>query len=450
MIVVDLPLNYQKRNLKEKVYKLVLLISNSELLIKGSTALIFKIGGMLSIYLFHFLLAKLSGAEANGIFSTFFTLLSIIVVFSILGLDTFLLKRLADFNSKQQWGSLRNTYKKIIGIVLTISIFFSIFLYILFTNGFLDFYNQSDVVYYLIFAIIPFSVLHINAEGFRAIKNIKLFSFFRSFAIFGLAAITLFFINDSHKNIGVSAFTFSVISLAILSIILWLKTISKKESLIEVTISVSAMIRESFPMFLSGSLFLLMSWVDILMLGNFNSQTDVGIYTIAMKLAGLTTLILFAVNTILGPKISEFYHNKEMDSLARMVQTAAKITFILSIPILLIILLFPEFLLQLFGDEFNTIAGKHTLIILAIGQMINVFFGAVIYILDMTGKQIISRNILFLTAIINIALNYYLIPIYGIKGAAIATSISIFCWTVLGAVYVKKYFNFYAFPVFKN
>ena len=316
MIVVDLPLNYQKRNLKEKIYKLLLLISNSELLIKGSTALIFKIGEILSIYLFHFFLAKFAGAEANGIFSTFFTLLSIITVFSILGLDTFLLKKLADFNSKQQWGSLKNTYKKAMGIVLTISISLSTLLYVLCTNGFLDFYKQSNVVYYLIFAIIPFSVLHINAEGFRAIKNIKLFSFFKSFSIFGLAAIALFFINDSNENIGISAFTFSVISLAVLSIILWLKIISKKQSLTEETISVSAMIRESFPMFLSGSLFLLMSWVDILMLGNFNSQTDVGIYTIALKLAGLTTLILFAINTILGPKIYELYHNKKIDSLA--------------------------------------------------------------------------------------------------------------------------------------
>ena len=450
MIVVDLPLNYQKRNLKEKIYKLVLLISNSELLTKGSTALIFKIGGMLSIYFFHFFLAKFAGAEANGIFSTFFTLLSIITVFSILGLDTFLLKRLADFNSKQQWGDLKNTYKNAMCIVLTISVSLSILLYVLFANGFLDFYKQSDIVYYLIFAIIPFSVLHINAEGFRAIKNIKVFSFFKNFSIFGFSAIALFFINDSNENIGISAFTFSVIFLSVLSVILWLKTMSKKHSLTEETISVLVMIRESFPMFLSGSLFLLMSWVDILMLGNFNSQTDVGIYTIALKLSGLTALILFAINTILGPKISELYHHKKMDLLAETVQIAAKITFILSTPIFLIIVLFPEFLLQLFGDEFNTISGKQTLIILAIGQMINVFFGTVIYILDMTGKQITSRNILFFTAIINISLNYYLIPIYGIKGAAIATSISIFCWTVLGAVYVKKYFNFYAFPVLKN
>ena len=135
------------------MYKLVLLISNSELLIKGSTALIFKIGGMLSVYLFHFLLAKLSGAEANGIFSTFFTLLSIIVVFSILGLDTFLLKKLADFNSKQQWGSLRDTYKKAMGIVLTISISFSILLYILFTNGFLDFSGSKLCMYWMQFSM---------------------------------------------------------------------------------------------------------------------------------------------------------------------------------------------------------------------------------------------------------------------------------------------------------
>ena len=66
----------------------------------------------------------------------------------------------------------------------------------------------------------------------------------------------------------------------------------------------------------------------------------------------------------------------------------------------------------------------------------------VIYILDMTGKQIISRNILLYTASINIFLNWYLIPMYGIKGAAISTSVSILCWTLLGAIAVKKHFDF--------
>ena len=115
------------------------------------------------------------------------------------------------------------------------------------------------------------------------------------------------------------------------------------------------------------------------------------------------------------------------------------------------ILLFPESLLAFFGSEFKEFPlAIETLIILSIGQMINVFFGAVIYILDMTGKQNVSKNILLFTAFVNIAFNWYLIPIYGIKGAAIATTISIFCWTILGAVSVKKHLNFYAFPIFKN
>lgn len=104
MIVVDLPLTYQKRNLKEKIYKLLLIISKSETVKKGSWALLFKIGGMFTIYLFHFLLARRIGAEANGIFSTFFTILSIFAVFSILGMDTFLLKKIAQFNSQKKMG----------------------------------------------------------------------------------------------------------------------------------------------------------------------------------------------------------------------------------------------------------------------------------------------------------------------------------------------------------
>jgi len=75
-------------------------------------------------------LAKFAGPSANGLFSTFFTLVSIIAVFTILGLDTFLLKKLADFNSKQQWGSLKKTYKKAIGVVLSISITITFLLYL--------------------------------------------------------------------------------------------------------------------------------------------------------------------------------------------------------------------------------------------------------------------------------------------------------------------------------
>ena len=436
--------------MKEKIYKLLLLISKSELVSKGSSALLFKIGGMLTIYLFHFVLARKIGAEANGIFSTFYTILSIFAVVAILGMDTFLLKKIAQFNSKEQWAELKEIYKKALSLILIISISIILVLQLLFTFGFFESYQQKNLIPYIVFSLLPFSILHINAESFRAVKNIKLFSFFKNFSIFGIATIALFLVNDATVRMGVRSFVISVIILAILSFLLWKKHLKNKDSILHEKFDNNNIIKESFPMFLSGSLFLLLSWVDILMLGYFNSQTDVGVYTITLKLAALCTVILFAANTILGPKISELYHNNQMQILAKTVQNTAKYTFLLSLPIFGVILLFPNFLLSLFGSEFNNKLATETLIILSVGQMANVFFGAVIYILDMTGKQTISRNILLFTSILNIALNWHLIQIYGIKGAAIATAISIFFWTILGAIAVKKYFNFYAFPIFKN
>lgn len=436
--------------MKEKIDKLLLLISKSELVSKGSSALLFKIGGMLTIYLFHFVLARKIGAEANGIFSTFYTILSIFSVVSILGMDTFLLKKIAQFNSKEQWAELKEIYRKALSLVLIISISIMICLQLLFTFGIFESYQQRSLIPYIVFALLPFSILHVNAESFRAIKNIKLFSFFKNFSIFGIATIVLFLINDATVRMGVKSFLISVIVLAILSFILWKRHLKNKDSILYEKFDNNNIIKESFPMFLSGSFFLLMSWTDILMLGYFNSQTDVGIYTITLKLAALCTLFLFAANTILGPKISELYHNNQIQKLAETVQNTAKYTFLLSVPIFSIILLFPYPLLGLFGSEFNNKLAAETLIILSVGQMINVFFGSVIYILDMTGRQSISKNILLFTAFINIALNWYLIPIHGIKGAAIATTISILCWTVLGAIAVKKHFSFYAFPVLKN
>ena len=55
----------------------------------------------------------------------------------------------------------------------------------------------------------------------------------------------------------------------------------------------------------------------------------------------------------------------------------------------------------------------------------------------MTGKERSARNIIIITSVINIALNYYLIPQYG-TGAAYATSISTVIWNALAVIKIKR------------
>ena len=56
-------------------------------------------------------------------------------------------------------------------------------------------------------------------------------------------------------------------------------------------------------------------------------------------------------------------------------------------------------------------------------------------------------NVAIIGSVINIVLNYALIPVYGINGSAIATTISIVIFNLLHVCFVKKEFGFYTFYI---
>ena len=78
-----------------------------------------------------------------------------------------------------------------------------------------------------------------------------------------------------------------------------------------------------------------------------------------------------------------------------------------------------------------TFSFLRALLILAFSQVINAMSGSVGIILNMTGKEKVFRNILFFALAINIVLNLFLIPIYGIEGAAIASASSLIYWKIV-------------------
>jgi len=188
-------------------------------------------------------------------------------------------------------------------------------------------------------------------------------------------------------------------------------------------------------MLLSSSLALIMGLTDTIMLGMFRTEEEVGIYNIALKLSMITSITLMAINTIAAPKFAEFWGKKDLDGLAKVAQQSTKLIFWTSFPVLILFLFFPKPILGVFGEEFKT--GALALIILTIGQFVNAAAGSVGYILNMTGKQKFVQNIIFIGALINIILNYLLIPIFGIIGAALASAVSMIFWNIMFSIKVK-------------
>jgi O-antigen/teichoic acid export membrane protein len=418
----------------------------SELLKGSSVALVFKVFGIATGYIFIFLVTRNFGAEVMGILALSFTVLQISSVIGSLGFDTALLRFVAEYSSQNRPDPdlVKEVYVKAIEIIVPFSLFISILLF--FSTPYISkyiFHKENLSIYFQIvsFAVLPMVFVFITAESLRGLKKIKEYMFLHDVSIFLFSTIilvlALFFL--SEKYVPIIAYTTSLIFVAFLSLVVWLKNskvnlISNKNSL-----KLKDILDVSLPMLLASSLFLIIQWTDTIMLAMFRTETEVGIYNVALKVAMLTSVGLFAINSIAAPKFAEFYGRGDMKGLGKVAQQSTKLIFWSSFPILLILFIFPSFILGIFGGEFKV--GIFALIILALGQFVNSISGSVGYILQMTGNHKVFQNIILIATIINIILNAVLIPVYGINGAAFASMVSIMFWNLTSVVYIRKNLN---------
>jgi O-antigen/teichoic acid export membrane protein len=190
-------------------------------------------------------------------------------------------------------------------------------------------------------------------------------------------------------------------------------------------------------MFLTGTLFMVMTWTDTLMLGYFLEPETVGSYRVAFKIGTLITFAQFAVNAALGPRIAALWAKGERAELQAEIYRVARLNALVSVPAFGGIMLLAPWLLSFFSPELAPYAG--VLRVLALGQVVNALCGPVMYLLNMTGNEQSAQKTMTVAALANAAANLALIPLMGVAGAAWATSATMVLWNVwaLIAVYRK-------------
>lgn len=189
-------------------------------------------------------------------------------------------------------------------------------------------------------------------------------------------------------------------------------------------------------MFLTGA-FIIMSRTDIVMIGLLATQRDVGLFNAGLQAAILADLGLSISNSIVAPEFARLYANGDKAKLQRLAASTAKMVLIFGLAVLAILALFGHSLLGLmFGTQFQDAFGA--MIILVIGRCISLFFGEPGFLLNMTGHQSVTLQLVVGTSLLNIALNAVLIPLAGIEGAALATSIALVTWRILGYRAVRR------------
>jgi len=417
-------------------------------LLRGSfVSFIFKIVGISFGYIFTLLVARWYGAESLGLYALSLTILNIFVTLGVFGFDNALVKFVAEYNSQEKPYLVKEIYVKVMYIVIPLGTLLSIILYLTATFFAQEVFKKDQLTLFLqitAFGLLPFILLRVNAALFRGLKNIKLFAFFENlgvmfFSFAGLVILELLFCNLNSSAV----ITIQIVSIVILMMLSF--GIVKKYTNILVTTSKHILqfrkiLKVSLPMLLTSSMTLVMGWTDIVMLGMFRSEAEVGIYSVVVKLAGLTSITLIAINSIAAPKFSEFYSKGDMEGLKKTAQDSTKMIFFTSMPIILTLIFLPKQILGMFGNEF--LGGYVALWILMTGQIVNSMVGSVGYILIMTGNERVYQNMIIFSSIINIILNYLLVKDYAIEGVAFSTAFSMGLLNIMSFIYIYKRYNF--------
>jgi len=162
---------------------------------------------------------------------------------------------------------------------------------------------------------------------------------------------------------------------------------------------------------------------DVLIVSRYMTPTDVAIYFAAAKTMSLIMFVHYAVGSAVANRFAALGARGDKESLRAFVRDAVHWTFWPSLAAAIALLILGLPLLWLFGPQF--VAGYPVMLILVVGFLFRSSMGPAEFLLNMLGEQRLCAAVLVATAVLNVALNFALVPAFGLLGAATATSVSL-------------------------
>ena len=132
----------------------------------------------------------------------------------------------------------------------------------------------------------------------------------------------------------------------------------------------------------------------------------------------------------------------------RMIQQTTKGLIFIGLATTLLYIIAGKYILGLWGQQFES--SYWILIIITVGQIFNVSTGSTGIVLMMTGHEKLIGRITFLSAVMNLLLNYLLIPEYSATGAAIATATTVIVQNIIKVIVVKRRTGILTIPFIVN
>ena len=437
-------------NLKERLNQLNNK-DNLDILNKGGLSLIIKIVGLISAFGLSLLLGRTLGLEEYGLIELSNRIGYFVLIVALFGMENVVLKEVSiAFDAKNWKHVLDSVYTtiKLNSLIAFLVIGLIFFLVPYFCNEFFKSVKLISPLRIVLIAVFFQTLTRSYVAGINGVRKIWQANLLSQ----ALALIFVLLVFGIFYFLGMATLVNAAYSYLIAQVLVFISTFSYWTLIKPKTNQYKKTFQKQFVkparrLLLSSGSGIISASSAIIILGIMENPEEVGLFNLASRLAMLTLVILEVLNSVMAPKIASLYAKNKIDELQKLITPIFYFLVFCGIISLLIFVFFGEDLVLLWGSEFRQ--SYKYLLIVALGQFVNLSTGAVGVLLVMSNNEKLLSRISVASMVLSIFLNVIFISLYGGIGACIATAILLSVENIYKVIIIQKKTGVSLVPVFK-
>ncbi len=391
-------------------------------LFRGSAGflVIYGLGSAISFGV-HLLMARLLGAASYGYFVYATSWMAILLLGCNIGLKPTVIRFVAAYNARGEWGALRGLLRSTTGWTVVASaavlILSALALWLLRPR-----FDELGATLALMALAMPFMALTdvwaSAVRGLGAVARSQYPSSIVQHLLFGATLATIIFTVGKDGGAVAAAAAFLLASFGAMAAARCFLRLELPKQVLAAPLSYFR--AEWLQVAGSNMLIALFQAVRapliVVIVGAYLDVQQIAYYVAAQRLANVMSLALLGISGFASPLMSQYFALADFSRLQRLAHLSARGAFAGALATALVLVGFGYDLLGLFGAAFKT--AYLPLLLLLCGELVAAAVGPVGFFMTMTNRQVSATWIEAVTSALAIGLAFVLIPRYGILGAA--------------------------------
>ncbi len=379
-------------------------------------------------------LARELGPEGYGVYAFVFSLMVLLAVPVQMGLPTLVMREVARYHSSERWALLRGLLLRSNQAILLLSVLLS-----LIVGGVILWrYEGQDQVLLVTGAwallLLPVTALTLLSGavllGLRRVVLGQIAEMLLRPGFFLLLLGAALLTGGLTPSQAMSLHFAAACMAFIVGVLILLRALPPEVGRIRPKYDTLVWFRSAISFGLLAGFDKINNQIGMVMLGLLATKEEVGQYRVAVSVGALVVFGLTITAAVLAPHIARLHSAGDKERLQRMLTWSTRGVLLMALPLAILFIIFGNPILGVvFGEPYRE--ASTALAIISVGQCVNASMGPVGLILSMTGHEIETLKGVSAATVLNIILATFLIPFFGVEGAATAMGISIIAWNLI-------------------